>query len=153
MSLLQTLLTPGYDEHPDRAFAARAANLIQVGEFQFLQLAHSEWFGRDLSEAEGNRVFHSYMVQNRVPPWVRHYARRIIALDAAGELDDQDPAYHRYDPDSQRPVNVGVWRMSFACAVVAICVIGGLWVSTAGAGKATSFLPPYFTEEELEPRH
>lgn len=156
MSLIQTLLTPGYDEDPDRALCGRAANLIQVGEFQFVQLAYHEWFGRDLTEAEGNALFTTYMMQNRVPHWARHYARCIIALDESGNLDDQDPAYHRFDPGGLRPVNAGLWRFVASSAAVAVCVLGFLWVSlelTGGtAAKATSFLPPYFTEDELTPR-
>lgn len=156
MSLIQTLLTPGYDEDPDRAQCARAANLIQVGEFQFVQLAYHEWFGRDLSEAEGNKLFTTYMVHSRAPHWARHYARRIIALDDAGNLDDRDPAYHRFDPDGLRPVNTGLWRCVLSGSAVVVCVFGCLWISFEmtgkGSAKATSLLPPYFTEDELTPR-
>ena len=83
MSLLQTLLRPDHDEHPERVEAARAANLIQVGEFQLIQLAYFEWFGVDMPESTGHGLFHAYMLDNRVPHWVRHYARHILALDAA----------------------------------------------------------------------
>ncbi|MDX1484142.1 MAG: hypothetical protein R3229_06655 [Alphaproteobacteria bacterium] len=149
MSLLRTLLRPDHDEHPERAEAARAANLIQVGEFQLIQLAYFQWFGEDMPEAVGHRMFHSYMVDNRVPHWLRHYARGIIARDVAGTLDDRDPAYHRYDPAFLKPAHTGLVRFGFAASVVLICVIGGLWVSHELAGKSTSFLPPYFSEEEL----
>lgn len=156
MSLIQTLLTPGYDEDPDRALCARAANLIQVGEFQLVQLAHYDWFGRDMTDAEGNGLFTTYMVHSRVPHWARHYARRIIALDEAGNLDDQDPVYHRFDPDGLRPVSVALWRCVLSGAAVAVCVSAFLWISFEMTGdtsaKATSILPPYFTEDELTPR-
>ena len=36
----QTLIQPDREEHPERALIARAANLLQVGEFQLLQLAY-----------------------------------------------------------------------------------------------------------------
>jgi hypothetical protein len=149
MSLLQTLLRPDHDEHPERAEAARAANLIQVGEFQLIQLAYFEWFGQDMSEPVGNHLFHAYMLHNQVPHWVRHYARRILALDAAGTLDDQDPAYHRFDPAFLTPVTNGPRRFAVAAMAVVICVFGGLWVAHELTGKGTSILPPYFSEEEL----
>lgn len=154
MSLLQTLLRPDHDENPERAFAARAANLIQVGEFQLIQLAYFEWFGEDMPEATGHSLFHAYMLHNQVPHWVRHYARRILALDAAGSLDDQDPAYHRFDSDFLHPVHTGAVRFTFAAAVVLVGVVGGLWIGHefTGKGKGTSVLPPYFTEEELHNR-
>ena len=149
MSLLQTLLRPDHDEHPERAVAARAANLIQVGEFQLIQLAYFEWFGEDMPDAVGDRLFHVYMLQNQVPHWVRHYARRILALDAAGTLDDQDPAYHRFDPAYLAPVTNGVRRFAIATTAVVICIFGSLWVAYGLTGKGTSILPPYFSEEEL----
>jgi hypothetical protein len=152
MSLLRTLLRPDHDEHPERAEAARAANLIQVGEFQLIQLAYFEWFGEDMPEAAGHRLFHVYMLDNQVPHWVRHYARHILALDAAGQIDDQDPAYHRFDPAFLHPVSHGVRRFAVAATAVAICIIGGLWVAHGLTGKGTSILPPYFSEEELRVR-
>lgn len=42
MGLLKTLFNPEHDEHPERAEIARAANLLQVGEFQLLQLAYKD---------------------------------------------------------------------------------------------------------------
>ena len=101
MSLLQTLLRPDHDEHPESAEAARAANLIQVGEFQLMQLAYFNWFGKDMPESDARPLFHTYMLHHRVPHWVRHYARQILALDKTNQLDGNDPAYHRYDPDHE----------------------------------------------------
>lgn len=153
MSLLQTLLRPDHDDNPDRARSARAANLLQVGEFQLVQLAYFEWFGEDLPEALGHRVFNAYMLRDQVPPWVRHYTRRILALDEAGQLDDRDPAYHRYDPASLRPGDVRMWRFVIVSAAVAFCVLGAFGLSFELAGKATSVLPPYFSDEELGGGH
>ncbi len=149
MSLLRTLIRPDREEHPERAEAARAANLIQVGEFQLIQLAHCQWFGEDMSEALGHRVFHAYMLNNQVPHWVRHYARHILALEAAGSLDDQDPAYHRFDPAYLDPVDNGVRRFTIAVVAVVICIFGGLLAAYGLTDKGTSFLPPYFSEEEI----
>lgn len=149
MTLLQTLLRPDHDEHPERAEAGRAANLIQVGEFQLIQLAYFEWFGKDMPDAVGHRLFYFYMLHNQVPHWVRHYARRILALDAAGKLDDQDPAYHRFDPAYLHPVTHGIRRFTIAATAVVICIIGSLLLAHGLTDKGTSFMPPYFSEKEL----
>ena len=92
------------------------------------------------------------MFRGAVPHWVRHYARHILALDAAGRLDDQDPAYHRFDPAYVRPVANGARGFSIAATAVVICILGGLWVAHGLTGKGTSILPPYFSEEELRTR-
>ena len=47
MNLFETLIHPDREEHPERAEVARAANLLQIGEFQLLQLAYQDWFGTD----------------------------------------------------------------------------------------------------------
>jgi hypothetical protein len=149
MSLLQTLIRPDHDEHPERAEAARAANLLQVGESQLIQLAYAEWFGHDMAEETSHKLFHAYMLHDVVPHWVRHYARRILALDAAGLLDGDDPAYHRFDPPYMRAPAPGTRRTVMAAAAIVVCLGGALLISQQVTGKATSFLPPYFTEEEL----
>ena len=46
----QTLLKPDREdpEAKERAEVARAADILMIGEFQFLQLAYYEWHGDDL---------------------------------------------------------------------------------------------------------
>ena len=99
MTLLQTLIRPDREESAQRAEVARAANLLQVGEFQFLQLAYSRWHGEEMPEEVINRMFMAYMLHDQVPYWARHHAHHILALDGQGALDEADPAYHRYDRD------------------------------------------------------
>ena len=149
-SFFQTLLRPDHDEHPERALVARAANLLQVGEFQLLQLAYHEWFGFDMPAAQIDRIFSQYMLHNEVPHWARHYARRILDLDEGGAEDlDADPAYHRYDAEYVTFVPKGVQRFCLACMVLAVALIGGIWVGQLKPTEATSVLPPYFERHEL----
>lgn len=69
MTLLQALIRPDRGENARRAEVARAANLLQVGEFQFLQLAYDEWRGREMPEALINRLFTAYMLHDQTPWW------------------------------------------------------------------------------------
>ncbi len=39
MNFIDTLLNPDRDEFPNRTMAVNGANLLQIGEFQFLRLA------------------------------------------------------------------------------------------------------------------
>lgn len=151
-NLFQTLMRPDREESAQRAEVARAANLLQIGEFQLLQLAYHDWHGRDVTPDAINRLFRTYMMENEVPHWARHYARHIMALDAAGVLDDQEPRYHRYDEDSRTHVSHGVRQFCMVAAAVTICIGGALLISYLATGGNTAVMPPYFEENELQPR-
>ena len=147
----QTLLRPDREEDSDRAEVAKAANLLQIGEFQLLQLAYYAWHGEEMPETASDMIFRSYMVLSRVPAWARHYARRVIELDEAGELDDSDPRYHRYDADYFKAMPLGVRRLVLALGCIAFVMGGSLFVGYLAPVKVTSILPPYFSEQELAP--
>lgn len=149
MSFFQTLIRPDLEEHPERAEVAQAANLLQVGEFQLLQLAYADWFGRDMPKSEADGYFASYMMRDRVPPWARHFARRIIELDASGALDDRDPAWHRFDAQYRTVTPHGKRRFFAASAVILVCIGGGIWISHLTTAPTTQLFPPYLSDKEL----
>ena len=41
--LLKTIIKPDWDDNPKRSEIIQAANLIQIGEFQLIQLAYKSW--------------------------------------------------------------------------------------------------------------
>ncbi len=75
MELFQTLIRPDREENSQRAEVCKAANFLQVGEFQFLQLAYREWHKDEMPEELTNSIFKSYMLHDEVPHWARHYGR------------------------------------------------------------------------------
>ena len=75
----------------------QAANLIQIGEFQLIQLAYKAWYKEDLPEDKINNIFNEYMVTGIIPIWVTYYAKDIIKLDKANVLDSYNKKYHIYD--------------------------------------------------------
>lgn len=101
VNLWEALLHPDKEEleNPERRAISDAANILQVGEFQLLQLAYRDWYDEDLPEAMIDRLFRSYMIDGVVPPWARHYARKIVRKEQSGRLDYQQRRYHRYDCD------------------------------------------------------
>src|SRR5918999_1764455 len=109
-SFLDTLIRPDREEDPEQTLVARAANILQVGEFQLLQLAYHQWHGQDLPVALIDRLFSSYMLHHEVPLCARHYARRIIDLYESNLIDPDDPFYHRYDHEYVTHVPQGVRR-------------------------------------------
>jgi hypothetical protein len=146
----QTLMRPDQEEDPERTLVARAANILQIGEFQLIQLAYHQWHGEDLPKALSDRIFDAYMVHNQVPPWARHYAREILAQDERGEVDADDPAYHRYDHNYVTHVPKGVRHFTIASMVLAFMLVGGILVGHMAGSNATSILPPYFEPEQLQ---
>ena len=151
VTFLQTLIRPDREESAQRAEVAKAANLLQVGEFQFLQLAYREWHGEDLPEAMTGPLFRQYMLRDGVPAWARHYARRILALDRSGLLDDRDPRFHRFDSDYGATAPRGFRRFALAASTVAAVLLSGVVIGDFAANNGQSILPPYFDANDLDP--
>lgn len=151
-NLLQTLLRPDRDDRSDRDDVAEAANLLQIGEFQLLQLAYAAWHGQEMPASQTNSLFEQYMFGEEVPVWARHYARDIIEKAEQGELDDSQPSFHRYDCDYYRTPPQGGRRFGLAVFWIVMAMAGSLAVvQLAPATNATSVLPPFFDAEHLEP--
>ena len=95
--LLRTLIKPDWDDNPKRSEILHAANLLQIGEFQLIQLAYKVWYIEDLPEDKINKIFSEYMVTGIIPIWVMYYAKDILKLDRAHVLDGYNEKYHVYD--------------------------------------------------------
>ena len=95
--LLKTLIKPDWDEDPRRTEILNAANLLQIGEFQLIQLAYKVWYRKNLPEDKINNIFSEYMVTGIIPIWVTYYAKDILKLDKANVLDSYNKKYHVYD--------------------------------------------------------
>ena len=150
--LLKTLIRPDHEEDPDRAQIARAANILQVGEFQFLQLAYREWHTDDIREADMDSLFKLYMLNGEVPFWARDYARRILRLDDAGTLNENDPNYHRFDCEYNAKTLLDARSVCFTLGLAVIMVVGGYAISSFEAGANISMFPPFFSDAELRPQ-
>ena len=95
--LLKTLIKPDWDDDPKRSEILHAANLLQIGEFQLIQLAYKIWYNEDLPEDKINKIFSEYMVTGIIPIWVTFYAKDILKLNQANVLDGYNEKYHVYD--------------------------------------------------------
>ena len=95
--LVRTLIKPDWDDNPKRSEILHAANLLQIGEFQLIQLAYKVWYGKDLAEEKINTIFGEYMVSGIIPIWVTYYAKDIIKIEKANALNSYDEKYHVYD--------------------------------------------------------
>ena len=84
--LVKTLIKPDWDDNPKRSEILHAANLLQIGEFQLIQLAYKVWYKEDLPEEKINKIFSEYMVSGIIPIWVTYYAKDILKLEKANVL-------------------------------------------------------------------
>jgi hypothetical protein len=145
-----TLLRPDHEEPSERSRVIEAANLLQVGEFQLLQLAYADWHGCEMPPALVDTIFNRYMFRDEVPVWARHYAQRIMDLAQRGELDDSRTAFHRYDCDYFRAPPQGVRRFGLAVFWIVFAMAGSLFLANLGDPvRVTSVLPPFFDTQNL----
>ena len=150
MNFIDTLLNPDRDEFPNRTMVVNASNLLQIGEFQFLQLAFAHWHGRDMRADEGDAVFDSFMIRSEVPGWALMYARKIEQLDQTGQLDDNDPNYHRYDIDPASIVTKLSPRTGFLAAVVFLAgSLGGAFALASQSAECAGEFPPCLSSSEI----
>ena len=96
-NFLRTLVKPDWDDNPKRSEVLYAANLLQIGEFQLIQLAYKVWYNEDLPENKINKIFSEYMITGIIPIWVTYYAKDIMKLDKVNKLNTYDEKYHVYD--------------------------------------------------------
>ena len=91
MLTVQPLLTQ-FRSHvtPSIAHVHEAAEVLGIGEFELFRLAHRWWHDAEADDALMDQAFHGYLVREQVPPWVRHYCRRVLLLAAVGQLDPTD---------------------------------------------------------------
>ncbi len=104
---------------------AEAANRLDIGEFQVFQLSYLDWFGHEVEEKSLEKIFFAYLMENRIPPWARHYARKIIDLDDKGELDYHHSSYHGFDVESMKPGERKVGALKAAAVLVIVAAAFG----------------------------
>ncbi len=78
-----------FNRHIDADIVAvlDASSVMEVTEFRFFQLAYRDWHGRKASDQQIEQYFAAYMFAERIPSWVRSFARKILQLHADGRLD------------------------------------------------------------------
>jgi hypothetical protein len=68
-----------------------AANYLEVSEFAIFKDAYSAWYGKEVPEKQVEKIFVEYLQENKVPFWVRNYARNRVQEESALTLKtDED---------------------------------------------------------------
>ena len=146
--LVKTLVKPDWDDNPKRSEILNAANILQIGEFQLIQLAYKVWYKKDLPEEKISKIFSEYMVSGIIPIWVTYYARDILKMEDANVLNTYDEKYHVYDhefgesiKDEKKRKRLGI----FYAFIVGIVFIGSHYMAAnyVSIEEPADLFPPY----------
>ena len=152
--LLKTLIKPDWDNNPKRSEIIQAANLIQIGEFQLIQLAYKAWYEKNLPEEKINKIFNEYMVTGIIPIWVTYYATDIIKLDKANILDSYDEKYHIYDHEFGQHISDEKQRKTrgiFYTILIGFVFVASHYMAINNVDEAAGFYPPYIEKKIVYP--
>jgi|TARA_B110000438_G_C15510688_1_gene519776 hypothetical protein len=152
--LLKTIIKPDWDSDPKRSEIIQAANLVQIGEFQLIQLAYKSWYNEDLPENKINIIFNEYMITGIIPIWVTYYAKDIIKLDNANVLDSYNKKYHAYDnefgksiiDDQQRKKRGIIYTL-----IIGFVFVASHYMAINFTGESAGFYPPYIEKKIVYP--
>ena len=154
--LLKTLIKPDWDDSPKRSEILHAANLLQIGEFQLIQLAYKVWYGKNLPEDKIDKIFSEYMITGIIPIWVTYYARDILKLDRANVLDSYDKKYHVYDNEFGNYIHNETQRRRRGVLYATIIIIvffasHYMAINYVDVEESASFYPPYIEKRVVYP--
>ena len=152
--LLKTLIKPDYDDNPKRSEILHAANLLQIGEFQLIQLAYKIWYKKELPEHKISKIFSEYMVTGIIPIWVSYYAKDIIKLDKANILNSHKEKYHVYDHEFGKHIKDETQRRRrgiFYTIIIAFAFISTHYMASNYVEEPAGFYPPYIEKRVVYP--
>lgn len=152
--LFKTLIKPDWDDNPKRSEIIQAANLLQIGEFQLIQLAYKSWYNEELPEDKINNIFSEYMLTNIIPIWVTYYAGDILKLEKANVLDSNNTRYHIYDNEFGESISDEKKRKKrgiFYALIIFFIFIGGHYMAINFSGESAGFYPPYIEKKVVYP--
>ena len=141
--LLKTLIKPDWDDNPNRSEIIQAANLIQIGEFQLIQLAYKDWYQETLPEDKINNIFKEYMVTGIIPIWVTYYAK-----------DSYNKKYHIYDHEFGEHLSDEKQRRTrgiFYTILIGFVFVFSHYMAVRSVDQPAGFYPPYIEKKVIYP--
>lgn len=120
-----------------------AAALLEITEFRLFHIAYDWWHGSTTSDEAIERYYLPYMFRDRVPAWVRHFARHVIARDEAGDLDATEFGI------MPRPVSMDMYNKGLRHMLCLIVIFGALLTGAAAVARLSPwyqacYFPPCY---------
>ena len=150
----KTLAKPDWNDDPKRSEILNAANLLQIGEFQLIQLAYKVWYREDLPEDKIDKIFSEYMIREIIPIWVTYYAKDIIKLDKINVLNGYDEKYHIYDHEFGTYIYNEKQRKSrgiLYTTIIILIFIATHFMAINYSEEPAGFFPPYIEKSVVYP--
>ena len=152
--LIKTLIKPDWDDNLKRSEILHAANLLQIGEFQLIQLAYKIWYNKELPEEKINKIFSEYMVTGIIPIWVTYYAKDILKLNRANVLDAHNNKYHIYDHEFGEYISNDKQRKRrgiFYVTIIGLVFLASQFMAFNYVEEPAGFYPPYIEKRVVYP--
>ena len=115
----------GEEDIPDDVWGVlRASALLEVGEFRVFEIAYQEGHGEAGEEKMIEQHFTGYMFNDIVPPWVRHFCKKVLKRDSEGTLDPADFGIE-YKIASRQQINKGLEAIMYIVGALIILFLLG----------------------------
>jgi hypothetical protein len=124
---------PGIRDSQDLDLVLRAAQNLDIPEYDVFTLAYRNWFG-GTDPVAVDRAFAAYLLRKVVPAWVRHYARRTLT---------QGMSPHEFAAELMPPAPApcqGVIAGGLVLGAVALVIA----LAAAGSPPEGCFFPPCY---------
>ena len=153
MKFLKAFLCSDVTNKQDRAMVTSVANLLDIGEFQFLQIAFRHWYGREMHPYEQDEFFHDVFILGKTPTFLRHLSRRIYFGDVECNFHEQPSRFNIHDLNSLRvnrliDVRNFVKIISLLLGVLFVFLLLALY-TVRYDGHCTTYFPPCLTDNDL----
>jgi hypothetical protein len=113
------------DKIPDDVWSVlTASSLLSVGEFRVFEIAYKEWYGESGEEKTIEKYFTPYMFKNVVPPWVRHFCKKVLKQEDEGTLVPEEFGIV-YKPASREQINKGLEAMMWIIGFMIVLFLIG----------------------------
>ena len=107
----------------DAEVIRQAVEAACVSDFDFFRAAWRAWHGTPPEEKTLERIFVAYLFRQRAPGFARHFARRVLEAEAAGELDSAALGLTGLRPVRRPREYVHPIENLTAYALLALCLI------------------------------
>lgn len=106
----------------DMLAVVQSAGLLGISEFRLFQIAYETWYGRETDEHTMESYFASYLFQETVPFWVRHFTRQISGLENEGRLNPEDFGIKQQQATRQEIIR-GRWHATWMMLTLSVLLL------------------------------
>ena len=126
---------------PDVVDVLEAAALLEVTEFELFRIGYRRWHGAGATDEVIERYYLPYMFHERVPAFVRHLAREVLARAEEDRLDPKDFGI------MPRPLTMDMYNRGLRYLLWLVIIFG----SALSGAMAVAELTPWYQSCYLPP--